>query len=58
MNEAVLLLVLPDDQSTDDDARNRAGMEEDVAELHDQMRAASTDSVQQDRCELDSIKFN
>lgn len=58
VNIAVSLLVLPDDQSTDDDTWNCAGMEKNVAKLHDQMRAAPTDSVQQDRCKLNSIKFN
>jgi hypothetical protein len=46
------VLRVPDREETEHDARNGGRVEEGVTELHQQTRAASTDAVEQNSCEL------
>lgn len=55
MGQFQFFLVFPDGKSTDNDARDSTSMEEDVTKFHDQVRTTSADSIEQDRCKLNSI---
>jgi hypothetical protein len=52
-----LILRIPDSKKADDNARNGTCMEEHVTKLHNQIRAASANAVEQNGCGEKKINF-